>query len=346
MALNLTKQAEAAIRAKGMYEQFENRFSNYGAFNAHLDGAAALLPSSVSATRTAQNARDIYFPVLTKSTATIITANACTFSGENPTSAKPQYSHIWRGFAINVYPKVAANNYISLEDQYAQGMLNGTRSLLVNLDTYAAGQLESGKSTGLATTNLADVSVVSNAYQIAAASADKLYFYIPTLMERNDVNGSSLINVMTTEGRARMLDYESKSTGNDQNLRGVLDGSLPSASGYRHYRSNRATNGVGVSETHWVAPTGSIGVFTSVDSDAVAKLTSTDNKKLYTMSNPIIGVTFGVTEEPICDDLSATYGSGYESCVGTRFRFLAMFSFMKSYSSDTTSPIHKIEVME
>jgi len=57
-------------------------------------------------------------------------------------------------------------------------------------------------------------------------------------------------------------------------------------------------------------------------------------------------VRWGVTEEPICTDLSGTYGTGYESCNGFQYKFLAQFSFMEAYSSDNSKPVHKIELLE
>ena len=347
MALDLTKQAEAALRARTYYEQYEQRLSNYGALKAYMDGGLALLPKdTLEALKTAQNARSLVFPVLTKQALTVITANACTFTGQDPTSAKPSFSSISRGFAIKVYPKVAANNYISEMDQYANGMVNGIRSVLANLDTYGAGQLDSNKNTDLQATTLPGVSISSNAYQIDNSKRLQLYIYIPTLMSRNDADGRVIVNVMTTEGRALMLEYESKGQNNDQNLRGVLEGSLPSASGYRHYHSNRLSNGAGVDETHFLVPFGGIGLFNFIDSDASMRITDgVGNKKMYPMVDAIMGIKWAVTEVPICDDLSATYGAGYEACNGTSYRFLAEFSFMNAYSSDSSKPIHKVELL-
>lgn len=345
MALDLTAMAEAAIRSRQYFQQYENRFSNYGAFQAYKAGADLLLPKdTIERIKSAQNARTVAFPVLTKASLTVLTARACAITGVEPTSAKPLLTKITRGFEIRVYPKVCDNNYISEVDEFAQGMMNGIRSLLVNLDTYAGAQLEANKNTALATTNLIGVAIVANAYQIDLLLREKLYFYIPTLMERNDVNGARLYNVMTTEGRALMLEYESKASGNDQNLRAVLDGELPSSTGYQHFRSNRLTNGAGISETHYVAPIGSLGVFNWIDSDARNRRTGPNGAKSYPFVDGIMQNEWDVVEEPICDDLTATYGAGYERTFGVKYQFAADFAFMNAFSSDSTKPIHKIEV--
>jgi hypothetical protein len=346
MSLVLTAMAEAAIRSKKMFQQYENRLSNYGAFMAYKVGAEALLPKeTLERIKNAQNARSVVLPVLNKETLTVLTARSCTITGAEPTSAKPSITTITRGFEIRVYPKVCDNNYISLEDTFAQGMVNGIRSVLANLDTYAGAQLEANKNTSLASTNLDGVAIVANAYQIDNSKKEKLYFLLPTLMERNDVDGGSLYNIMTTEARALMLEYESKATGNDQNLRAVLDGELPSSSGYRHHRSNRLTNGAGVSETHYLAPFGSLGVFTWIDSDARNRREGANGQKAYPFTDGIMGQEWDVAEEKICDDLSGTYGSSFAKTYGTKYQFNADFAFMNAYSSDNTKPIHKVEVL-
>jgi hypothetical protein len=349
MALELTKQVEAVIAAERYYAEFEQRMSNYGAFNAYLTNANSLLPAgAVESIKNAQNIRALSFPVFTKQALSVITSNVCTFTGVEATSAKPQFSFVTRGFAIKTFPKVAANNMLNTEEQqFTAGLVNGLRSVAANLDSYAITQLEANKHTGLAAaTGIAGVSIAANAYQINLANRNNTYVYIPTLMELNDMNTGSMNNIMSSLGKVLMLQYETNGVNNSQNLAGALNGTLPSASGYRHFTSNRVSNGVGVAETHYLAPFGGIGVFTFVDSDARAGITDgVGGKSIYTLTDPIFGIEWAVTAEPVCEDLSATYGAGYEACNGTQYKFIANFGFMNAYSSDTSKPIVKLEVM-
>lgn len=347
MALTLTTMAEAAIRAKDQFLLFEGRFSNYGAFKAFLDGANALLPAdTVRAIKNKTNERSVVFPILTKQALTVLTARACAITGVAAISAKPVIPKITRGFEILIYPKINENNYISEQDEFANQLANGVRSVSANLDTYAAGQLEAGKSTGLATTNLVGVSIVGNAYQITLAKRDRLYFYLRTLMEKNDINAGVLQNIASTEALDLILDYESHGKYNDVDMNAILAGDTPSAKGnFRHYRSNRITNGAGVSETHYVAPFGALGVFQWNDSDAIAKRTGPNGAKAYLMSEDMMGVTWDVYEEPVCTDLSATFGTSFARTLGTRYQFAADFGFFQAYSSDTSKPVVKVEVM-
>lgn len=344
MALTATTMAEASIRARGYYGQFEGRIPEFGAFKAYLENAMALLPKdTIERLKSASNARSAVFPILTKQLLSVITARACTITGSTPSSIKPTITSVTRGFEVKVYPKVSDNNYISETDQFANGLANGIRSVGINLDNYAVAQLEAGKSTSLATVGLDGLSIVGNSYRIAQAQKDDLYLYIPTIMARNDLAGAQLNNIASTEALALINKHEKYGDANDQNLLKVLRGDVFGGSGIRHFISNRVTNGVGVSETHYLVPFGGIGVFVWNDSDAVNRRTGPD-AKLYTMADPILGITWDVMEKPVCEDLSATYGAGYERTMGTAYQFAADFGFMRAYSSDSSSVIHKLEV--
>lgn len=347
-ALAATALAEAAVRAKRYWDQFEQRLSNYGALKAFMDNANALLPQDqLEAIKNDANARDVVFPTINKATLTVITARSCTIAGVDPVSVKPALTSITRGFEIRVYPKVSENNYISEIDQFSAGLRNGIRSAAVNLDNFGAATLESNKSTSLQTVGLPGLNVVANAYQVDWAQRDRIYYYIPTILERNDMNNGSMNNIMTTEGRELMLEYEAKGLGQDTNMRGVLEGTLPSANGYRHYTSNRISNGAGISETHYLIPFGGIGVFTWNDSDARARRTGPNGKSKYLYDDPILGIRWDVQEEPVCDDLTGVYGAGkgYEAVFGTKYQFAADFGWLVAYSSDTTKANLKLEIL-
>jgi hypothetical protein len=346
-ALAATAMAEAAIRGRGYFDKFENRLSSYGALKAYLDNAEGLVPAgTIRRIKNSSNARSIVFPVMNKATLTVITVRSCTIAGVEPISVKPTVAWITRGFEIKIYPKVATNNYISLEDQFQQGLLNGWRSVLTNLDTFAAARLDSQKSTSLVSTNLDGVNIVGNAYQVDPDQRDDLYMIMPTLLNRNDLNGGGLNNIATTESQKLMLKYETFGENNSQNLRAVLNGDLPYSSGFRHYFSNRVTNGTGVAETHFLTPAGAIGVFTANDSDAVNKVPGPNGKTNYLFDDPVMGITWDVQEEPICDDMSATYGAGYERTDGTKYQIAADFGFLEAYSSDTSKAILKVELLQ
>jgi len=342
--LSATQRVEATLRAGRLFNEFEGKFSVYGAFKAFLDMAGLLLPKSeIQNQKSQQNAVPIYFPVLNKQTLTILTQRSCTITGNNPTSAKPTITSIVRGFEVSVYPKVSDNNLISMEQQYSWSLLNGLRSVLPALDTYSVSILETNKSAINAAVGLEGLTTAATGYTLAKAQRDRLYYYIPTIMARNDLGGT-IINIASTESRELMLEYEAMGTYNAENMRAVLEGNLPSATGMRHYTSNRITNAAGTQETHYLVQNGAIGVFVWNDSDAVNRRTS-DNLKSYLQTDPVMGIRWDVQETDVCEDLSATYGVGFERTYGTKYQFAANFGFMTAYSSDTSKPIHKLELL-
>jgi hypothetical protein len=345
--LSATATVEAVIRAGRQFSAFEGRFSNYGAFKAYLDMARLLLPADqIQSNLSNANAVPLYFPVLNKQTLTVITARACTITGSNPVSAKPTISTITRGFEFTVYPKVSDNNIITLEQQYANGLMNGLRSVLVNLDTYAAAQLESNKSAVNATVGLPGLTAASTGYTLDYDKRSRLYYYLPSIFAKNDLGGI-MLNIASTESRELMLEYEAMGKYNNEDMRGVLEGDLPSATGLRHYSSNRILNDddPAVAETHYLVQNGSIGVFVSNDSDAVNRRSS-DNLKSYLKTDPVMNIRWDVQETEVCTDLSATYGAQFVRSYGTKYQFAADFSFMHAYSSDTSKPIVKLELLE
>ncbi|HRE52237.1 MAG TPA: hypothetical protein PK339_12495 [Flavitalea sp.] len=347
MSLVATKLVEAQLRAKEYWGSFEHRFSTYGAFKAFLDNAMGLLPKdTLEAIKNKSNGRSITIPTLQKQTLAVITERACAIVGVEPNSVKPTFSKITRGFQIKVYPKVSDNNNFSEVDQFANGLNNGIRTMAESLDNYSAAQLEAGKSTDLKAVTLDGLEIVSNAYQVSPEKRERLYFYLPAILEKNDMNSGRINNIATTESMELMLQYESKASSNDQNLAAVLRGDLPSATGFRHYRSNRMTNGESIAETHYLVPFGAIGVFSWNDSDARNRRKGPNGQQSYLLTDPILGVSWDVVEEPICDNLTETYGEGFERTFGTKYQFAADFAFLQAYSSDNSRANLKVEVLQ
>lgn len=344
MALTATQTVEALVRAGTLFQQFEGRFSSYGAFKAFRDMAGLLLPEEeVTRIKSQQNAVPMYFPVINKATVPVITARSCNITGNDPTSAKVSITSIVRGFEFTVIPKVSDNNQVSETEQYATGLYNGLRSVMPGLDTYAANLLEANKSTVLAApTGLAGVAVVANAYQVDNAQRGQLYYKIPSIMALNDINGV-ILNIANTTSRELMLEYEAKGTYNEENKRAVLEGDLPSASNLRHYTSNRIVPGAGILETHYLVANGSIGVFVWNDSDSVNQRNDNLHKR-YTQKDPVFGIRWDVRETTDCVDLSATLGAEFTAVVVTKYQFAANFGFLNAYSSDGSKPIYKLEL--
>lgn len=339
MSLSVTQMQDAIItaRANNYFSEFEGNFSNYGAFQAALDGANLLLPENMVKSMKNSAAQTTKVPVLNKATLAIITDRSCSITGNDPTSAFQNITYATKGFEITVSPSVSDGNYISLEDQFNNGLRNGLRSIFPELEIAAIAKLETDKSAVLATSYIA--TQATGAYVLE--SAGDIYYDIPTIMKLNDLKGR-YVNVTNTEAQKNMLKYESQGQNNAVNLAGVLNGSLPSAGNYRHYMSNEITLGSN-REVHYMYPEGSFGVYQWNPQDFVKKRETSAGKKFYTFEDPFLGITWSVIEETTCADLSATY-SGLTTAHVTKYQFTCDLAFMTAYSSDTSSPILKFNL--
>lgn len=349
--LDLTEITEAVVEAEGIFADFEGRFSDYGIYSAFAQGTRALVGdkayNEIIATRNQHNAQEIAIPTLVRETINVLTARSCEITGQRPLSAKPIIPEITRGFEIKIYPKVNLNNHISKQRDFAWQFANGIRSVAPQLDAYGQTILEAKKNTALKTVGLDGVNIVGAAYQIDPEYNEELYAYIRVAMKRNLINSASLYNITNTEALANILKYESLGESNAKNIESILNGTAPSAVGkFRHTFANELTQGAGIQETHYVAPFGSLGVFVTNDSDAINKEDAPDDGKLYTVYDPITGITWDVLEQPICSDLSAAYGNAFKRTMGKRYQFAANFGFFTAYSSTAESPIIKFELLK
>lgn len=347
MPLTATALLEAVIMAGDRYSSFENRLSNYAAFKAFRDNAAALLPvDQLRRIKNTSNARDITFPLLSKKNISIITQRSCNITGVEPDSVKPTLTQITRGFEIKLYDIVFDNNEFSLQQGFANLFMNAMRSFLANVDTYSVGLLESGKSTALAAVDLPGVTANAGDYTIDFDNAGDLYEIINVILQKNDADQYAFNNIANTESRKRMIDYEKFHDGNSVDKAAVLRGDLPSTSGFRHYTTNRLTADAGMQETHYLVPFGGIGVFEFIHSDAVNRRTGPNGMKIYPMQDDIVGLQWDVREQPICEDITATYGNepGYESAIGMKYQFATNLVFFSQYASAGDKANIKINV--
>lgn len=335
--LSATQMQDAIVnaRANNLFLEFEGRLSNYGAFQSGLDGASLLLPPSAVKNAKNSGAQITKIPVWNKSTASIITARACEITGANPVSAFQSLTYATKGFEITVSETVADGNYMDVEAQFVQGLRQGLRGVLNAWDIASVAKLETSKSGVLATSTLA--AQASGAYVIE--DIDDTYYDIPTIMRLNDLGGR-YANVTNTEAAKTILKYESQGVNNAINLRGVLEGTLPSAGNYMHYLTNNITLGAN-REVHYVFPEGAFGIFQWNPKDFTERRSTSAGKLFYTFEDPILGLRWNVIEETTCVDLTSVYGAGYEASIVTKYQFTVDLALAVPYSSDSSSPIIK-----
>lgn len=316
---------------------FEQRISTYGALQAFKDNADQLLPTSAIENIKKSVLQPEKIPVLNKYTASVITSPICTLTGNRPVSAFQALTWAYVGFQTKIIPSINAGNYISVVDDLAWQMRMGWKAVFANLDAAGVAKLETNKSAAVATSNIGTISTSAAGYDYTGDPKD-FFLYAPGLMGINDMTGP-YNDVANTESLSTILRIETLGLNNSENMRGVLEGSLPYSLGFRNYMTNRLSPG-SHKEVHYLFPDGSVGVYNWVDPDSVAGRIA-GNKSWSTMQDPYFGFDWGVYSIADCVDASAQ-SSGLTRAYGLTAEIGAYFAFVTDYSSDTTSPIIKV----
>jgi hypothetical protein len=336
MALTDTALQDAVVQAGGLFGNFENRLSEYGALQAFIDNTSMLFPPNVLENAKNSPVQPVKIPMLKVGTAPEVTSRSCTITGQESTSEYVTLTWGTTGFEIKIVKAKNAGNYIDAVSDFAMQMANGMRTVLAKLDTASYNALESKKATGILEAYLPGISLGAGFYQ--ADDVIKMYQSIPSIMSINDIPGN-LLNIASQQARASLLGMMTFGANNQQNQAGLL-GMLPGAMGYRNYFSNRVLNGDGVREVHYVVPEGHIGMFTWNGYEAKNNVQTTTGKKFYTMQDPIFGITWDVMEMSDC----AT-DVGYQRVVADVYQFNVDYAFLSAYTSVAAkTPIVKFQV--
>lgn len=330
---------DAIIKAgAGNFGKFESRISTYGALQAFKDNTDDFLPASAVENVKKSTRQPGKIPVLNKYSATVITAPSCTITGNRPVSAYLALTWAYVGFQYKIIPSINEDNYISVVDDLAHQMKMGWKAVFASLDTTAVAKLESSKSASSATSGIPTIDTTSGVYTYTGDPKD-FYLYAPGLMNLNDLEGP-FNDVSNTESVSTILRIETLGLNNSENMRGVLEGTLPYSMGFRNYMTNRLSPGAH-NEVHYMFPDGSIGVFNWVDPDSRAGRTA-GNKSWDTLQDPYFGFDWGVYEVEDCTDASSQV-SGLTRAYSRIGEVGAYFAFATEYSSDSSSPIIKVQ---
>jgi len=312
--------------------------SEYGALDAHIKNAELLVPKSFLEKSKTSAVQATKIPMLNKYAASTISSRACTITGQASTSALQTVSYQTLGFEVKITEAINAANYISAQDEFANQYAMGMKAVLAALDTLAIANFETNKSAVLAAAG-GLASVEAGAYKVTKANYDakKLYSIVPSLMAVNDIYGG-LIDVTNATELTYMLEHRTLGQNNSVNVAGLINGGLDGAGNFQNYITNRLDIGLNQA-IHYLAPVGSIGMYTYIDWEARNNSMLHEGDKKYTMQDNIYGITWGVHQKRACVD-DNTFGSVYSDV----YAFTCDFAFLNQYSSDTSSSIIKVTV--
>lgn len=334
MALSPTLLQDAIVLVNGgSFGDFEKRHDQYGALQAFDSNKDQLLSATQIANLKKSVVQAEKVPVLNRYSPSIITDPTCTITGGRPTSAFATLTYAFKGFEIYVIPEQNEANYITEAEDVAAQLAGGWRGVFESLDTAGVTALESNKSTDLATSYLKNVTTNAGSYDYAGAP-EELFLNVPALMQINSINGP-YEDIANTESMATMARIDAFGANNYYDVSGAIKRN----GNFRHHLTNRVTPANGSRELHYIAPTGSLGVYNWVDFSARKGYTA-GAKKWSTMQDPMFGFDWRVYSIEDCVDDSGV--SGNASVYGYKAQIGAWFAFLTQYHSSTASPIIKI----
>lgn len=338
MTLVNTVLNDAVIMARDSdeFKKFEGRLPQWQTLQTAKDGVTSLLPASTIEAVKRSERHPTKIPVLDKYDATVITTRACTVTPDIPDSAFAPLTFNTVGFGMSVSRSVNEDNYISAVEELAWQFRMGWKAIFANLETQAVTYLDNNISQA---NDSGIYTEVANAMQVPLAGHADFYKNVPAIMFRNNHFGRT-VDVANTEAMTQVAFLQNQGQANNTNTQYQV---LPS--NFDFVRSNFVTNGASVDETHYLFPVGSFGVLNWVDPDARRNARVNEGKLMRTMTDPLLGFQWGVYYYKDCADESAEL-AGLDRTVKEFWEISADFAFTSSYSSDTSSPIYKAELLD
>ena len=341
MSLVPTKLLKAIVKLPQSQEfnKFEGRLATFSFLQEFIANTNLLVPASTLTSQRASASRPVEIAVMNKYDATLITARACENDADDVTTALVPLSWNTTGFVIKEFSGgVYADNYFSQEDHYAWQLRMGLKAALEKLETDTHSFLEANVSA----TNASPLfgALVGDAKQVTWEQRNTFYQAIPSILRRNDLGASQVLDFTNPESQIQYDYLAHQGRQNGENLQYQVQPVLP-------IRSNVITPGAGISEIHYLAPQGSVGLLTWNSWSERNNDTRIPGVDYFTtVQDPIFGITWGLRVTKDCEDESATY-AGITAGITTKYVFTLDYAFLRPYSSESTeTPILKYEIAE
>jgi hypothetical protein len=341
MAIFPTRLQDAIVYATDSQrlQQFESRLSDYDVVKAFQANTELLVPKAELEAAKMSSRHIAKLPVLNKLDFEIGDTRACTPAGLDSTTAFVTPSYSTYTFSFDMKPSYYAENYIKYQQDFAHKLSQGLKAFGETLDSAAVGFLE----TNLTQVNASPLfgGIVGDTVVVAADKKEEFYKSIPSIMRRNDLSGSLVLDIANPEAQIMYDSIARQGAGNSVNTAYQISNFAP-------YRSNRVLLDSGIAETHYLIPQGHIGMLDWIPMDFRQGQIISQGDLWSTVVDPIFGFTWGLRYKADCEDLSGEAGgiSDLTSAFTEKFEFSIDIAFMTSYSSDTSSAIFKYAIEE
>lgn len=326
------------INSDKYLNKFATRRPQYAAYNAFRDNTEMLVPASeIERVRTSER-RPVKIALLDDYAHPTISVRSCDIAC--PDVGSSLYTMVWAtiGFDVCSTPAVNNDNYISAAEQLAFQIDRGLHATAQALEILAVAELEANKTLVVDAGSQFEYTFDGTAYQVSQAQKDQFYLTAPTVMEFNDVNGK-LVDVTTLNAEILQKNISQYQLYNQLNRDGELSPSM-----WDFYRSKFVTNDVGVEQTHYITPEGSIGTLGWIDFDSRMRTRYHESKFYDTFVDPMFNMEWGVYYSADCYDASAQL-AGLQATKREGWKFTRDFAFLVAKPDAAGhSPIHKFEI--
>jgi len=336
-----TKLQDAIVNvpSSAAFKSFEGRASVYDVAKAFIDNTDQLVPAQElqNAKKSAQHVTKI--PVLKKlsPSGVIRDTRSCDPITGTVSSAFASPTYGTYSFSFHMTPSYNNVNYIGFEEEFAWNFIQRLQAFYAELDTDLVAYLEAN----LSQVNTSPLFGGATAGIVTVPAADKAEFYksIPSIMFRNDMSAGQVLDIANSESQI-MYDFLARQgAGNDVNTSYQISNFAP-------YRSNRVVNAAAMQETHYLVPSGNVGLLEWVPFDYTSGKRLNETDLWTTVADPIYGLTWGLRYKAKCADLSAVEGGNpaLTNAYVDMYEFSIDLAPLHSYSSDTSSPIYKYQI--
>lgn len=318
-------------------DKFENRTSEFGAFQAYKEDTLFTIPGAAELVRQYDGHRVVSIPVFDRSTMTSTSARHCAPGTVVPTSTYVTPSWTTIEIDFNMVPAEHRGNYMSYAATFKHQMDTMQRTFATALDTAAYTSLEANHSA----VNAADgnpYTVALDSMVVPAADNDLFFNELDQVFLQNDLP-TDRINVISSPRAATALVRELNAQGPANQVNTSFQ-----FGNKNFYSSNRITVGANDRDTVFAAPQGSLAFLSYVDEQSQLGGDIGIWKWSVEML-PALGFNVGLLYKAYCTDLSAAaYGSANETSIYEMFQFSFDYSFVVAYTSAASAigtPIFK-----
>lgn len=335
----ILQDAIVNVPSSDAFKSFEGRASVYDVARAFIDNTERLVPKQILEAAKKSSRHTAKIPVLKKldPTGVIKTTRSCDPADTSVDSAFVSPTYSTYSFSFHMVPSYNAENYISFQEEFAWKFTQSLQAFYAELDTDLVAYLTTNAS--LINTSPLFGGITGGIVTVPAAQKAEFYQSIPSIMFRNDLSASRVIDIANPEAQIMYDSIARQGAGNAVNTAYQISNFAP-------YRSNRVANAVGMTETHFLIPEGNIGLLEWTPDDYRTNKRLSETDLWTTVVDPFYGLTWGLRYKAKCADVSAVVG-GIDDLTNAyvdQYEFSIDLAPFHSYSSDTSSPIYKYQI--